>query len=68
VELEAVPPLPEEERNALAVGIERAGIDLDGLPSGYESPWRAVGLAEGTGSDGDGYTLSPRSTRGATRA
>jgi hypothetical protein len=68
VELDAIPPLLEEEHAALIAAIERAGIELDGAPSAYESAWRAAGLAEATGGEEDGYTLSPRSTRGATRA
>ena len=70
MELEVVPPLPPSEEQALTEALARAGLELDGLPSTYASAWRHAGLAEATGNgdDGEGYALSPRSTRGATRA
>jgi hypothetical protein len=51
--------------------LAEAGI-RDGLaPTGQDSAWRAAALLEAVERDPrdvDGYALSPRSTRGATRA
>jgi len=68
--LDVVPSVPPEEEQALAEALARAGVELDGRPMVYGSPWRRAGLVEATGQDdeADGYALSPRSTRGATRA
>jgi hypothetical protein len=70
VDLEAVPPIPPTELELLEAALARAGVDLDARPGAYESAWRRAGIAEAAGhADGDdGYTPSPRSTRGATRA
>lgn len=70
MDLEVVPPLPPTEQQALTEALARAGLELDGPPPAYASPWRRVGLFEATGNgdENDGYALSPRSTRGATRA
>jgi hypothetical protein len=70
VDLEAVPPIPPTELGLLESALAQAGVDLDATPGVYESAWRQAGLAEATGhADEDGgYTPSPRSTRGATRA
>jgi hypothetical protein len=70
MELETVPPVPPSEQEALREALARAGVDLDGGPGGYRCAWRRAGLAEATGyaDESDGYTPSPRSTRGATRA
>ena len=69
MELDVVPAVTGEEQQALLAALEAAGIDLDGPPPSYLSAWRAAGLEEATeNGDADGYTLSPRKTRGATRA
>jgi hypothetical protein len=70
MELDVVPPVSREERAVLVDAVARAGLEPDGLPAAYASPWRRAGLAEATGRDDgpDAYALSPRSTRGATRA
>ena len=70
MDLEVVPPLPPSERQALTEALARAGLEPDGPPPGYASAWRRAGLAEATrdGDEPEGYALSPRSTRGATRA
>ena len=68
--LEVVPPVPSDELDALVEALARAGIELDGRSGVYACAWRRAGLAEATGhaDEADGYTPSPRSTRGATRA
>lgn len=68
--LQVVPPLPDREREALASALARAGLPLDGSHPAYASPWRLAGLREAVSAELPrvAYTLSPRSTRGATRA
>lgn len=68
--LDVVPPVSPDEEQALAEALGRAGIELDGHAPGYEGAWRRAGLEEATGHGDEepGYALSPRSTRGATRA
>ena len=71
MELEVAPPLPPSEQQALAEALARAGVELDGPPPAYASAWRRAGLVEATGNGAEqpeDYALSPRSTRGATRA
>lgn len=70
MDLDVHPPVTSEEREALARALERSGIDLDAAPAAYEAPWRLAGLVEATTRDDEdgGYALSPRRTRGATRA
>jgi hypothetical protein len=71
VELELVPSPGPGEAEAVRAALDQAGI-ADGLvPSARESAWRAAALLEAVERDprdADGYALSPRSTRGATRA
>jgi hypothetical protein len=69
VELEATPPLAPAVAKALASLLDeidpwRPRHDRNG------SAWRRAGLAEAVGEAEDAfdYALSPRSTRGATRA
>lgn len=46
------------------------GREWDPLPSAYRSSWREAGRVEATEAwaSEESYALSPRSTRGATRA
>jgi hypothetical protein len=51
--------------------LDEAGKADDLVQSGRDSGWRATALLEAVERDprgADGYALSPRSTRGATRA
>lgn len=69
MDIEADPPLGEPGRRALIEALERAFVPTDRTPPAYESAWRAAGLHEAADADEpEGYALSPRSTRGATRA
>jgi hypothetical protein len=69
VDVSSDPPLGERERQALSEALIRLGTRADAAPAAYASPWRASGLREATETDEpDDYALSPRSTRGATRA
>ncbi len=69
MDVEAVPPLDEAGRRAVLAALERAGVRVGITPAAYESAWRAAALVEGVEvEEGEGYALSPRSTRGATRA
>jgi hypothetical protein len=69
VELEATPPLDPAVAKALASLLDE--ID-PGRPrdDSNGSPWLRAGLAEAISDSDDAvdYALSPRSTRGATRA
>jgi hypothetical protein len=64
------PPLPDDARDALERALVDAGEGLDQQPDGYRSAWRRAAALEAVDGepDEDGYALSPRSTRGATRA
>ena len=75
--LELAPPPDPCVAAAVAEAVERSGLELNDVPVAYLSPWRAAGLAEAAGRmppapvphDEPAYSaLSPRSTRGATRA
>jgi hypothetical protein len=67
--LEVVPPLSEDEDAALRRGLATLGGRLDGRPESYRSAWRRTALREATDNEPvPRYALSPRSTRGATRA
>ncbi len=67
--IEVAPPLGEAELRALSYALERAGVRLDGRPEAYRSAWRRTALREATDNEPvPRYALSPRSTRGATRA
>jgi hypothetical protein len=69
VDLVVVPSVTAAERRALAAALERAGMRASAI-HGYETAWRRSALREAVdrGEPEDGYALSPRSTRGATRA
>lgn len=63
------PALGEPEQRALIEALEQAGVQSGGTPPAYRSAWRAAGLLEAVEADEpEDYALSPRSTRGATRA
>ncbi|HXF97344.1 MAG TPA: hypothetical protein VNJ46_01890 [Gaiellaceae bacterium] len=71
--LEVRPSLSAGELGVFRIALERAGLRLDGEPPAYRSPWRLAGLREAVESApppvaAARYTLSPRNTRGATRA
>lgn len=69
MEFEAVPPVAASEQRALIEALERSGALIDDAPGAYESAWRAASLREaGEPDEHEDYVLSPRSTRGATRA
>lgn len=77
VELRLLPDPDDATAVAVADAVEAAGIDLRHRPAAYASAWRAAALGEAAHhSDpvADGVplarrqALSPRSTRGATRA
>lgn len=63
------------QRAAVLEALARTGLDLAAASDPYDRPWRRVALVEGveqrlgwSSVPGSGYALSPRSTRGATRA
>jgi hypothetical protein len=66
---EVVPPVSEGESAALRRGLAALGVRLDWQPEAYRSAWRRAALRESTDNEPvPRYALSPRSTRGATRA
>jgi hypothetical protein len=66
---EVVPPVSEGESAAVVRGLATLGIRLDGEPEAYRSAWRRTALREATDNEPiPRYALSPRRTRGATRA
>jgi hypothetical protein len=67
VEVWVDPPVDEAVREALAEALLHETGDAYG---GRADPWRRAALEEGVSraEDEPGYALSPRSTRGATRA
>jgi len=70
MELTVVPSLDSPQHEALKVAIARVGLDVREAADNRMSAWRQAGLAGATAAwpvDED-YALSPRSTRGATRA
>ena len=69
MDVKADPPLGEPARRALIEALGRTGTEVEATPSAYGSAWRMAGLREAAGRDEpEDYALSPRSTRGATRA
>jgi hypothetical protein len=68
VKLDVAPPLEPVVAKALVTLLE--GALLETTQKSHDGPWRRAGLAEAIeGAEGlDDYALSPRSTRGATRA
>jgi hypothetical protein len=64
-----MPPVEESTERVLLNALRAAGVDvLRGCDD--QGAWRRAGLQEGVEQDDAdvGYTPSPRSTRGATRA
>jgi hypothetical protein len=79
LEVDVKPDVPEAVSAALRATLGRGGVILDERPGGYSSPWRRAAAREAVeneprargnwiGKPNESYTLSPRSTRGATRA
>jgi hypothetical protein len=68
--LEVDPPVSGAERAAVEVALVRAGVPLQEPPAGYLSRWRRAAAREAVENEPARarYALSPRSTRGATRA
>lgn len=64
------PSLPDDERDALEKALAAAGMTFDGMPEHHGSAWRRAAAQEAVDGEpfSDDYALSPRSTRGATRA
>jgi len=69
VELSVTPALDDSTERALRSALGAVKADTSQAEA-YVSAWRRAGLAEGVEQDDadPGYALSPRSTRGATRA
>ena len=67
VEVSVDPPVDEAVRDALAEALSHESGDAY---AGYRDGWRRAALEDGVSraEDETGYALSPRSTRGATRA
>ncbi len=63
------PPLEDAVSDVLGDLLQERGLYSTGAAS-YDGAWRRAGLCEGVDRDSDesSYALSPRSTRGATRA
>ncbi|OFW53633.1 MAG: hypothetical protein A2146_01435 [Actinobacteria bacterium RBG_16_67_10] len=70
MDLEAVPALTTVERHVLGRALARTAVRLDERPAAYSSAWRCAAAREAveTLPARGSYALSPRSTRGATRA
>ena len=67
-----MPPVEAALQQAILGVLEEAGVRASSA-AGYDQAWRRAALHEGVeGDEGveqpGGYALSPRSTRGATRA
>jgi hypothetical protein len=70
VPFELVPPDGEAE-GLVDAALELVPVELEPANVGYSSPWRRAALLEAVDRDScsdERYALSPRSTRGATRA
>ena len=64
-------PADAAEHEVLAAAMAQCAIDAADGTQPNRSPWSTAALSEGVARDpreDDGYALSPRSTRGATRA
>jgi hypothetical protein len=74
VRFDATPPLADSELEALHQALRQAHLLPDAEPEAHRAPWRQIAAREAVGnvsedsSDDELYALSPRSTRGATRA
>lgn len=69
IDADVVPPIEPVELRALLAALERTGVRASGT-DGSSTSWRRAGIREAVGDDetDGGYALSPRRTRGATRA
>lgn len=70
MEFEIQPAPSETGLSAIQDAVVRAGIQLNERPAGYSSAWRRAAANEAVEPlpFRSTYVLSPRSTRGATRA
>jgi hypothetical protein len=69
--LDVRPPLGDSELAAIRFALTRADLPLDGQPAVYNNGWRRAALREGVHHEPERsqlHALSPRRTRGATRA
>ena len=72
--VDAHPALDDAQLDVLRAALLRLRLSLDSTPDGYKSAWRRTAMREVVGDEPDegdalpGYALSPRKTRGATRA
>jgi hypothetical protein len=70
--LEVSPQPGDSELAAIRLALACADVRLDGQPALYTSAWRRAALREAIGDEPEPepepHVLSPRSTRGATRA
>ena len=66
--LTVVPPIDEVTEGGLREAVRRVGVEPPGNVL-TRAPWWRAGLDDAVErNDRDDYALSPRSTRGATRA
>jgi hypothetical protein len=69
VRLTVVPPIDESAEVVLREALRRVGLEQSSTVAPRAGWWRAgIDEAVERGVPGDDYALSPRSTRGATRA
>ena len=72
MKLDATPAIDGAVEQALVGVLGESGVASASSPSLYGDAWRRAGLLEGIEGEESaepfGYALSPRSTRGATRA
>jgi hypothetical protein len=69
--LEVDPPVSDDQLAVLHRALASSGLRLDGTPPAFSSAWLKSAFREGVESafsPARRYALSPRSTRGATRA
>jgi hypothetical protein len=75
VELDVEPPVPDAVGVAIRTALADGGVALDGRHPAHAGAWRRAAAREVVDNEPVSrrgswavYTLSPRSTRGATRA
>jgi hypothetical protein len=69
--IDATPPLGDDEHQALHLALVRAGVLPHASPPAHGSEWARSAREEAVESEAaepSAYALSPRRTRGATRA